>query len=34
MSEKPIVADITQNFYDSMASQYDKFYLDWQSTTR
>ena len=34
MSEKPIVADITQNFYNSMASQYDKFYLDWQSTTR
>ena len=33
MSEKPIVPDITQSFYDSMASQYDKFYLDWQSTT-
>ena len=32
--KKPVVADITQSFYDSMASQYDKFYQDWQSTTR
>ena len=25
--------DITQIFYDSMASQYDKLFLDWNSTT-
>ena len=26
--------DIVQNFYDNMASQYDKLFLDWQATTR
>ena len=26
--------DITQAFYDNLASQYDKLFLDWQSTTR
>ena len=26
--------DITQTFYDNMASQYDKLFLDWQATTR
>ena len=26
--------DIIQSFYDSLASQYDKLFLDWQSTTR
>ena len=26
--------DITQTFYDSMASQYDKLFLDWQATTQ
>ena len=26
--------DITQTFYDSMAAQYDKLFLDWQATTR
>jgi len=26
--------DIVQTFYDSMASQYDKLFLDWQATTR
>ena len=26
--------NITQTFYDSMASQYDKLFLDWQATTR
>lgn len=31
MQEKPVVADITQTFYDQMASQYEKFYLDWQT---
>ncbi|MBQ8076288.1 MAG: class I SAM-dependent methyltransferase [Oscillospiraceae bacterium] len=25
--------NITQTFYDSMASQYDKLFLDWQATT-
>ena len=26
--------DITQTFYDNMASQYDKLFLDWTATTR
>ena len=26
--------NITQTFYDSLASQYDKLFLDWQSTTQ
>jgi len=26
--------DIIQTFYDNMASQYDKLFLDWQATTR
>ena len=26
--------DIIQTFYDNLASQYDKLFLDWQSTTR
>ena len=26
--------DIIQTFYDSLASQYDKLFLDWQSTTQ
>jgi len=26
--------DITQSFYDKMASQYDKLFLDWQATTQ
>jgi len=26
--------DITQRFYDDLASRYDKLFLDWQSTTR
>ena len=25
--------NITQNFYNSMASQYDKLFLDWQAAT-
>ena len=25
---------ITQTFYDNLASQYDKLFLDWQSTTQ
>ena len=24
---------ITQNFYDNLATQYDKLFLDWQATT-
>ena len=34
MSDKPVIADVTQTFYDSMASQYDKFYQDWNAATR
>ena len=26
--------NITQTFYDNMATQYDKLFLDWQATTR
>jgi len=26
--------DITQTFYDNLASQYDKLFLDWQAATR
>lgn len=26
--------DITQSFYDKMASQYDKLFFDWEATTR
>ena len=26
--------DITQTFYDNLASQYDKLFLDWQTTTQ
>ncbi|MBP3413917.1 MAG: hypothetical protein J6L81_01795 [Clostridia bacterium] len=26
--------NITQTFYDNMASQYDKLFFDWHSTTR
>lgn len=26
--------DITQTFYDNLATQYDKLFADWQSTTR
>ena len=25
---------ITQTFYDNLASQYDKLFLDWQATTQ
>ena len=25
--------DITQTFYDSLASQYDKLFMDWTATT-
>ncbi len=33
MKKKPVVADVAQTFYDNLASQYDKFYLDWQAAT-
>ncbi len=33
MKDKPVVENVTQTFYDSMASQYDKFYLDWQAAS-
>ena len=26
--------DITQTFYDNMASRYDKLFLDWNATTQ
>ena len=28
------IVDITQTFYDNMASQYDKLFLDWNATTQ
>ena len=33
MNENPVVTNTAQTFYDGIASQYDKFYLDWQTTT-
>ena len=33
MNDNPVVSNTVQTFYDSIASQYDKFYLDWQTTT-
>ena len=26
--------DIIRNFYDNLATQYDKLFLDWKETTR
>ena len=34
MSDRPVVGDITQTFYDGLADQYDKFYADWQAAVR
>ncbi|MBO4317519.1 MAG: class I SAM-dependent methyltransferase [Mailhella sp.] len=34
MKEKSVVADLVQTFYDGMAPQYEKFYLDWQTAVR
>ena len=34
MVQKRVVPDVVQTFYDSMASQYDQFYLDWDETVR
>ena len=34
MKDKPIVANIAQTFYDGLASQYEKFYLDWPAAVR
>ena len=31
MEDKPVVGNIVQTFYDAMASEYDKFYLDWDT---
>ena len=28
-----VVSGVVQSFYDNIASQYDKFYLDWEGTT-
>ena len=33
MNDRPLVPNAMQTFYDSMASQYDKFYLNWEGTT-
>ena len=33
MKEKPIVEDIVQSFYDAMAPEYDRFYLDWDAAS-
>ena len=33
MKDKQVIENITQSFYDNIASQYHKFYLDWQSVT-
>lgn len=32
-TKRYVNTDITQSFYNSMASQYDKLFLDWQATT-
>lgn len=33
MNEKKTDMDITQSFYNTMASKYDKLFFDWQATT-
>ena len=33
MGEKMNDINITQSFYNSMVSQYDKLFLDWETTT-
>ena len=33
MEMEEIQMNITQTFYDKIAAQYDKLFLDWQSTT-
>ena len=34
MKDQPVVANVAQTFYDRMAEQYDRFYQDWDQTTR
>ena len=34
MEKSPIVADVAQSFYDGIAQQYEKFYLDWDAASR
>ena len=34
MKDKKIVKNVVQTFYDDIASQYDKFYLDWDDAVR
>lgn len=34
MKNPPIVADVVQTFYDGIASQYDKFYPDWDTAVQ
>ena len=31
MNKKPVIADVTQTFYNKLATQYDKFYPDWDA---
>ena len=33
MEDKPVVGNIVQTFYDAMAQEYDKFYLDWDAAS-
>ena len=34
MTDKPIVPNVAQTFYDRLAPQYDRFYQDWDETVR
>ena len=34
MEKSPIVADVVQRFYDSLAQQYTGFYADWDAASR
>jgi hypothetical protein len=34
LHEGNILMNIIQTFYDNLASQYDKLFLDWQATTQ
>ena len=34
MENRPAVINVTQTFYDRIASQYDKFYQDWHTAVR
>ena len=34
MKDDAVVKNVAQTFYDSIATQYDKFYLDWDDAVR